>query len=175
MVGSLGANESGLVTYEAFIAKNGTAENPFPAGEEFKTYRVESVELHELLNQLCKGSSKFVPAMFGDGEMYGFSSRETVKVFLNQTAKGAAVKDLKIMWDDYHGGSLYHAHQGHSELSVVLIALLKRYAPDLKTEVFAAFFESEARVFETTTLRFELKITKHKLLVERLIIVTPKE
>lgn len=98
------------------------------------------------------------------------------KVFINDDGSGR-IKNIKLMWDDRTKSMppLPPVHAEKAEAKVMLEAVLKTYAPDVKDQVVKAFFlTKKSAKFDSAKYRIEFLYSQGPSMDERLLVLTPK-
>lgn len=121
-------------------------------------------------------SPKITPAGFGEGALYGCiqGTAQTAKLFINEEPETGAVKNIKVMWNDWFQDVGYGVHPDASEAHLMVKALASLYVPDLERKLVAAFFADINAAFESEDFTVVYTYRRGPKIDERLLVLTPK-
>lgn len=121
-------------------------------------------------------SSRVTPAEYDMGALYGCiqGTAETAKFFINEEAGTGAVKNIKVMWNDWFEDVGYGIHSDSREARLMVRALASLYAPELEGELVAAFFGNTDEAFELEDMNINYTYRRGPKIDERLLVLTPR-
>lgn len=118
-----------------------------------------------------------VPAMAGDGRLYGciMGLARTAKFFINERGdRDNAVENIKVMWNDWWKDIGYGQHADQAEAVMMVGALAQLYAPELMPELLSTFRSRTNQVLHSNAFTIEYRFTRGPAIDERLLTVSER-
>jgi len=143
----------------------------------FTSFRSEANTAKKEIECPNSVASDMVPAMWGDGALYGciLGKNETVKWFINEnTPNSNQVKNVKFLWNDWFKDRGHGRHPDKKEAKKTLKALIKLYAPKKSKEVYSVFFGNTSKTIIAANFILNYTYIRGPAIDERMIIVTKK-
>ena len=145
-------------------------------GEPFGSFTEETEWIQHALSYL--GGRSYILAyhdpVLGTGYANLIGEEELVKTFANKAKNSTAIRDVKVMWNDYWKSNDIHAEHQDLELAEQMVTtMIDLYAPKLRDVVFKAYFRNEDRSFETEHFLLEFTYYRGPSIDQRLMVIKP--
>jgi len=139
----------------------------------FETYSQESSFATMMLE--CP-NPKVLPPMMGFGALYScvLGDAQTVTWSISKEPNSERVRNITLMWNDWHTNAGYKIHADLKEAQKALSFLIDMYVPERKNEIEQAFWGSKSKTLNTSNFIINYTNTPGPQKDQRLIVIERK-